>query len=49
MLPQAAYGSYAAVLSQIAWGSEDLHLRTWLRSLGPDAVMEEPESLRTQL
>ena len=28
---------------------DSIQLRTWLRSLGPDAVVEEPESLRTQL
>ena len=28
---------------------DTIQLRTWLRSLGPDAVVEEPESLRTQL
>ncbi len=29
--------------------SDTIQLRTWLRSLGPDAVVEEPESLRAQL
>jgi predicted DNA-binding transcriptional regulator YafY len=28
---------------------DTIQLRTWLRSLGPDAVLEEPESLRAQL
>lgn len=28
---------------------DTLQLRTWLRSLGADAVVEEPESLRAQL
>lgn len=28
---------------------DTLQLRTWLRSLGPDAVVEEPEPLREQL
>lgn len=28
---------------------DTIQLRTWLRSLGPDAVVEEPESLRAQL
>jgi predicted DNA-binding transcriptional regulator YafY len=28
---------------------DTIQLRTWLRSLGPDAVVEEPESLRTQM
>lgn len=28
---------------------DTVQLRTWLRSLGPDAVVEEPESLRAQL
>lgn len=28
---------------------DTIQLRTWIRSLGPDAVVEEPESLRIQL
>jgi predicted DNA-binding transcriptional regulator YafY len=28
---------------------DTIQLRTWLRSLGPDAVVEAPESLREQL
>ncbi len=28
---------------------DTIQLRTWLRSLGPDAVVEEPETLREQL
>lgn len=28
---------------------DTIQLRTWLRSLGPDAVVEEPESLKAQL
>ena len=28
---------------------DTIQLRTWLRSLGPDAVVEAPESLRAQL
>ena len=28
---------------------DTIQLRTWIRSLGPDAVVEEPESLRSQL
>ena len=51
--PIAADQAVAAIDSEWtrvqATVQDTIQLRTWLRSLGPDAVVEEPESLRAQL